>query len=111
MKKRSIAAVIILSIITCGIYSWYWVYTTAKDLEDEGHSGGTSPTVQLVLSIFIYVVGYILFGMAADANINAIKSKRGIPTSDNKVVYIILAIFIPIVLVGLVQNEVNKLAE
>lgn len=101
MKYRSIA--------TCGIYGWYWLYVTAQDLEREGQTNSASPTLQLVLAILFGFVGYILFGIAADANLNSIKSRNGLMPSDNKVVYIVLAIFIPIVLVALVQNEINHL--
>lgn len=110
MQKRSIATVIILGIVTCGIYSLYWLYTTAQALEDEGHSGkGISPTVLVVVSLFFPYIGYLLFGMAANDNLNSIKTQRGLYTSDNKVVYMILGFIIPIVLVGLVQNEINNL--
>lgn len=109
MKYRSIATVIILSIVTCGIYGLYWLYVTASDLEREGQTNSASPTLQLLLAIFFGFVGYILFAIAADANLNSIKSRSGLMPSDNKVVYIILALFIPVVLVGLVQNEINHL--
>lgn len=110
MQQRSVATVIILSLVTCGIYALYWLYVTAQDLENEGQTGNISPTVQLVLAIFLGPVGYILFGMAADANLNSIRARRGLPVIDNKVVYILLGLFVPIVLIGLVQNEINKLA-
>lgn len=45
MKQRSVATVIILSIVTCGIYALYWLYVTAEDLENEGQTGSVSPTV------------------------------------------------------------------
>lgn len=39
--------------------------------------------------------------------IDSLNARRGI-TSDNNVLYIILGLFIPIVLIGIVQNEINK---
>lgn len=111
MQKRSVATVIILTLVTCGIYGLYWLYVTADGLEKEGQTGGTSATVQVVLALFLSVVGYIVFGIAADANLNAIKARRGIPQGDNKVVYILLGLFVPIVLIGVVQNEINKLVD
>ena len=107
MKNRSVATVIILSIVTCGIYELVWLWNTIHELDAEGQASNMSPTVQFIL-MFLYV-GYIFFGINADANLNSIKAKRGIPTTDNKVLYIVLGIFVPIVLVGLVQNEINKL--
>ncbi len=111
LTNRSVVTVIILTIITCGIYGWYWVYKTAQELEDAGQSGsGVNPTVTLILCIIFPYVGFLLFGMNADQNLNNIKMRSGRPTTDNKVLYMILGFIIPIVLVGLVQSEINKLA-
>lgn len=111
LKNRSIVVVIILSLVTCGIYGLYWIYATAQELENEGKSGsGMSPVVLLIVCLFFPYIGYLLFGMAADQNLNNIRMQRGIPTVDNKTLYMILGFIIPIVLVCLVQNEINKLA-
>lgn len=107
MKNRNIAVVIILSIVTCGIYDLVWLWGTINGLDAEGQSSNMSPVVQFIL-MFLYI-GFIIFALNADANLNAIKAKRGLPTSDNKVLYIVLGIFVPVVLVCLVQNEINKL--
>ncbi len=110
LQNRSIPLVIIFGLITCGIYPLYWLYQTAKGLEDAGHSGsGLDPVLIVVISLFFPSVGYLLFGMSADQNLNSIKMQRGMPTSDNKIMYMILGFLIPIVLVALVQNEINQL--
>ena len=110
IQNRSVAMVIILSLITCGIYPLYWLYQTAAGLENEGKSGtGLSPALVLVIALFFPSVGYLLFGMTADQNINNIKTKMGLPVTDNKVIYMVLGFLIPIVLVALFQNEINQL--
>ncbi len=109
LKNRSVALVIILSLVTCGIYGLYWIYVTAEALENNGRAGnGMNGIVLLLLCLFIPSVGYLLFGMAADQNLNSIRSQRGLMRKDNKVVYMLLGFFIPIVLVGLVQNDINE---
>ena len=108
LKNRSIATVIILSIITCGIYSLYWTWTTMDALDKEGQASNMPVVVQFIL-LFFYV-GYLLFGLNADANLNAIRQRNGLPTKDNKVLYMILGLFIPIVLIILIQNDINELA-
>lgn len=107
MQNRSVATVIILTIITCGIYGLYWVYVTAEALEKEGQTGQMAPAIQLVLSLFWF--GGLFVGMAADKNLNSIKARRGLPTTDNQVVYILIGLIIPIVLYGIIQNEINQL--
>jgi len=108
LENKSVATVVILSIVTCGIYALVWTWKTMKALDAEGQASNMDPVLQFVL-LFFYV-GYILFGFNADANLNAIKEKRGIPTSDNKVLYIILGFICPIILIALIQSEINKLA-
>ena len=107
MTKRSVATVIILSIITCGIYGWYWLYKTANELQRSRGVSKIQPIVSLLLSIFVGSVGFALFGYDAAECIDKMNGDRGI-ASDNKIVYILLGVFIPIVLIGIVQNEINK---
>ena len=109
LTKRSVVTVIVLSIITCGVYTLYWYYVTMKELYDAGGKsiGGLEPLIQFVL-LFLYVGG-IFFAINANDNLNEIKSQRGMQVTDNKLIWVILSLFIPIVVVALVQNEMNEL--
>ena len=110
LKQRGVVEVILLTIITCGIYGIYWVYDTLNGMEQiTGHQSSANSVVCLLLCIFFPSIGYLLFGMAADEQINIIKASRGIPAVDNKVMYMILGFFLPIVLIPIVQDEINKL--
>jgi hypothetical protein len=58
-KVRSPLAVILLSIVTVGIYGLYWFYKTFQELKDhtkKGVGGG----VGLILAIFLGVVDWFL---------------------------------------------------
>lgn len=107
LKNRNIALVIVLSLVTCGIYSLYWTYVTMDALDKEGQASNMPVIAQFLLCFFY--VGYILFGINADANINAIKARKGMPAQDNKVLWLILGLVFPVALVVLVQLEINKL--
>ncbi len=109
IKKRSVAAVIILTIVTCGIYGLYWYWKAMHELDEAGKSSNMSPTVQFLL-LFVYVGG-IVFAINADANINAVRTNKGLQTTDNKILWIILFIIFPIVGMGLVQNAMNEIAD
>lgn len=110
LKQRSVAEVIILTIVTCGIYGLYWVYDTLNSMEQiTGAEGSVSSVVVLLLCIFFSPVGYLLYGMCADEQINAIKAARGKQQVDNKIMYMLLGFFIPIVLIPIVQDEINRL--
>jgi hypothetical protein len=59
IKKRGLAGLIILSIITFGIYSWYWIHRLAKDVNAicEGDGKKTGGLLKYVL------LGLITFGI------------------------------------------------
>ena len=104
LKNRNMALFIVLMLVTCGLYGLYWLYVTTGELEEQGQAGGQSAMVILLITLFLPWVGYLLFGISANDNLNSIKSKRGMETADNKVLYIILAICVPIAVPILVQN-------
>ena len=52
LKSRNIALCIILSIVTCGIYMWYWIVVLTDDTNQiAGEPGDTSGVMALVLSL------------------------------------------------------------
>lgn len=107
--NKSVVSVIILSIVTCGIYGLIWYWNAINELYRAGGKsiGNLEPVIQFIL-LFFYVGG-IFFAINADDNLNEVKRQRGIPTSDNKALYIILALLFPIAMMALVQDEMNKL--
>lgn len=109
LKNRDVVTTIILCIVTCGIYAFYWVYVTAQAIEQESDKHDIPAILVLILSIFVGSVGFALFGYSANAGLNAIRAKRGEQEQDNLVAYIILGFFLPIVVIGMVQSEINKL--
>ncbi len=61
-KTRSSLAVILLTIVTLGIYGLYWQYASFKELKEysgEGIGGGLG----LVLAIFVSIVNIFLLPM------------------------------------------------
>lgn len=107
MTKRSVATVIVLTIITCGIYGWYWLYTTSNELHLVSGTKTVDPVVSLLLAIFLGSVGYAIFGYDSAVCIDKINENRNV-SSDNKIAYILLGFIIPIVLIGILQNEINR---
>ncbi len=65
LRERNIAMVIILSLVTCGIYNIYLYFALATEIKNEGIKYGenlTSPIVAVLLSIVtcgIYALFYI----------------------------------------------------
>lgn len=111
VSQRSVALAIIFTIITCGIYGIYWFIVLTNDVgtlsRDASFTGGKHFLLTLVTcGIWSYIWSYQVGKQLADA-----QSQRGLPVSDNSVLYLILTIFgLGYVTYALVQSDVNKLA-
>lgn len=59
MKNRNIALCIIFSIITCGIYGFYWNYRMGQKIDSV--KNGSNAVLFLILSIFgLGIVNYCI---------------------------------------------------
>ena len=112
MKKRSIVANIILSIITCGIYGLIWFITITDDAGEA--SGDTSPSGGIALLLTIVTCGiygiywYYMIGKKLYQG----KLNRGMNANDNSILYLILGIFgLGIVNYCLMQSDINDMAD
>lgn len=112
IQQRNIALCIILSIVTCGIYGWYWLYTMTEDTNRLSRDpGATSGGIVILLSIVTCSI-YLWYWMYKRGEIlDRAKVERGLPSSNSGILYIILAFFgLGIVSYALIQNELNNLA-
>lgn len=111
VEKRSIATCIVLSIVTLGIYMFYWMYK----LHVETHAvAGETPTVSGGMLILLTIVTFGIYGMywsyKQGERIDKIHTMRGVPVGNNAVLYLILFIVFSIVAIALMQNELNQYA-
>lgn len=107
--ERSIPLYIVLSLITCGLFSIYWFISMAGDiakLREQPEPRG----------VFDYIIGLITCGIYLlvcyyrySKYIVEIQEKRGLKVNDISVISLILGIFIGIVSMALIQNELNKI--
>ena len=107
MQKRSVATVVILSIITCGIYTIVMSYIIINEMEREGAKPAVPSVVVLLLMIFAGSVGGALLGYAGNDALNQIRRQWGLPEQDNLVLWLVLGIFFPLITLALIQNSVN----
>ena len=111
LEKRSVATVVVLSLITCGIYMIYWTYVTCTALQQQGKQTSIPVILTTLMMLFYSSAGGLLLGIDADDNTNAIKAMHGMPKKDNKILWMLLGFFIPIVTVALVQAEINAMID
>ncbi len=111
VPQRSIVTCIILSIVTCGIYGIYWMYTLAEDVkamsgDPSAPSGGM---VILLTLITCGIYGYIWMYKQGET-LDRIKSSRGMYSTNSGIIYLVLSILgLGIVSYALMQDSINKL--
>ena len=114
IEKRSIPKAVIFSLITCGIYSFYWLYK----LTDETHAvlgrENTAPggTALLYTIITCGIYGFYWFYMMGQA-ITEAKSARGMHSDGNTgLIYTVLCFFgLPLVSQALLQDSLNDIID
>lgn len=112
MKQRNLALCIIFSIITCGIYELYWlVCITDETNELSENPNYASGIFALLLTIVTCNIYGLYWAYQMGEKIDIIKQKRGKPTSNSGVLYLILQLIFPLIGLVLMQNEVNQLLD
>lgn len=112
LKERNIALCIILSIITCGIYMWYWIVVLTDDTNQiANETGDTSGIMVIILSIVTCGIYGLFWAYKRGEKIDKAHQLRGEAASNGGILYLILYIFGGIISLALIQNEVNKFAD
>lgn len=110
--ERNLAVAIILTLITCGLYAIYWMYTITEDSNKiSGEPNPSSGGMVILLSIVTCGI-YSLYWMYKRGEIiDRYNQQRGLPDGSNSIIYLLLGIFgFGIVSYGLMQYELNKIA-
>lgn len=114
IQNRSIAVAIILSIVTCGIYSLYWLYCIVTDLNmASGETEDTSGGIVVLLDIVTCGIYLLYWFYKAGGKVNKIHYLDNRPQDNSLgILYLLLSLFgFGIVTNALIQNELNKVAD
>ncbi|MCI8962438.1 MAG: DUF4234 domain-containing protein [Eubacterium sp.] len=112
VKEKNLALCIILSIVTCGIYLYYWIVTLTDDTNAiAGEPEDTSGVIALVLTIVTCGIYGLYWAYKRGEKIDKAHQLNGQTASNGGVLYLILYIFGGIIALALIQNEVNKFAQ
>ena len=111
IQQRNIAVAILLSIVTCGIYSIYWFIVLSDDV---GRANG-NPNISGGIAFLLNLVTCGIYGMYWSYKLGkemySANQKYGISANDNSILYLILDIFgFQIVNWAIIQSELNTIA-
>ncbi|MBQ8681452.1 MAG: DUF4234 domain-containing protein [Bacilli bacterium] len=109
--RREIAISVILSIVTCGIYSIYWFVVMTDDVNKVSNENGTSGTMAFVFSLLTCGIYMYFWSYKMGKQMHEAGSRNGIEIADNSILYLVLSLFgLGIVNYCLIQNDLNRLA-
>ena len=108
-EEKNIAVCIILAIVTCSIYMWFWMYSMVKKIRMLANDTSDMVGEYLLLMLVPYYNVYWVYTRGKKISEEA--ARRGIQISDNSVLYLILNLLgLSIVSYAMIQNDLNKLA-
>lgn len=106
---RSIAGLIILSILTCGIYHLYWMYVTTNEINEYLSQEDTSGGMVLVFSFITCGIYTIYWYYSMGKKIQAVQCKTLGIGNDDSLLYLLLCVFgLSIVSSAIIQSNLNN---
>jgi Domain of unknown function (DUF4234)/zinc-ribbon domain len=108
-EKRDPLMVLILSLLTCGIYAIYWVYQTSSEIRDALGREDISPTLDAVLTLVTCYIWLIYLAYKYPQLLLLLQERAGLPRNDISLVSLILAIVgLTPVSLFMIQSELNN---
>ena len=114
MKKRSIILSIVLSVVTLGIYTIYWVYKLTNEVHEvlrrKNTASGGTVILYSIITFGIYGI-YWIYKMGD--GISEALSSRGMKTNGNEgILYLIVSLLgFSIIAVCLLQDKLNDIVD
>ncbi|HEY3450464.1 MAG TPA: DUF4234 domain-containing protein [Myxococcales bacterium] len=116
MTRRNPAIVLLLTLVTCTIYWFYWIYVTTDELKQTTGKADLNPALDVVLSIVTCGIWGIYVEYRNAQLVHETLDARGVRHEDRSVVILILnlaSFFVGVtglIAIVLLQDELNKLA-
>ncbi|SFC19280.1 DUF4234 domain-containing protein [Clostridium uliginosum] len=108
IRKREVGISILLSFVTCGIYSLFWMAFLSNETAEYTHenpSGG----MDILLGIVTCGLYFIYWNYKMGKRIYDIQLNAGISAADNSVLYLVISILgFSMIPVWIMQSDFNK---
>lgn len=114
-EERSVALVIILTIVTCGIYHLIWIYQVSSEIRDYTEDMNINPGLEVLLCIVTCGIYTVFWYYIMGERIGRAQQRAGLPVDNEGVLYLILMIgryfipFVGLVAQGIVQHKLNTI--
>lgn len=114
-EKRSVGLCILLSIITCGLYYFVWLYNITKDtnkvLAENAQPLAAEPALAVIFSILTCGLYTIYWNWRIPSSLEEIKKPNGRLVDISSTLCVILSFFmLSVVSLAVIQSELNEFA-
>lgn len=107
-RHRNIALCIIFTLITCGIYSIYWMIVLNDDMLDALQEEGTSGGMVFLLSLITCGIYGLYWMYQMGTRVDRLNSRYGRYTDNSGMLYLVVSLLgFGIILYVVMQNELN----
>ncbi|HEX8143367.1 MAG TPA: DUF4234 domain-containing protein [Pyrinomonadaceae bacterium] len=108
-EKRDPIMVLLLSLVTCGIYAYYEVYKVSSEIRDALGRQDVNPTMDVVLGLVTCGIYFIYLAYRYPQLLLEMQDRVGLPRNDISMISIILSVCgLGIVSIFMIQTELNK---
>jgi len=88
--RREPGLVLLLSLLTCGIYYIYWVYKVSGEVQDFLGEPDTPPVVELLLTALTCGLYLFYWDWKMAEKIATMQARVGLPSTNNALLYLVL---------------------
>ena len=116
ITKRSIGLAIVLTICTCGLYAFYWIYCIATDInkiaQSQGKEKGPDGGIVVLLSIVTCSLYLLYYYYKAEKVLSECTYPNGTHPNDEGIICIVLGVIgLDIISYSIIQSAINEFAE
>jgi hypothetical protein len=109
-EKREPMMVVLFTLLTCGIYGWFWLYTTVTEIKNALGREDINPGMELVLSIVTCGIYMVYLFYKYPQLMMEMQDRAGRPRNDISMTTLLLAVFgLGIVSIAIMQSELNNI--
>ena len=114
IAPRSIALDVLLTIVTCGLYYFYWLYVLARNINTIEQSKGiytsTSPGMVVILSIVTCNIYGLFFYWKAGKTVAGLTTRQGYRIDNDAFVLVLLSFLgLSVVSNAILENNLNDI--
>lgn len=89
-ERRDPALVLVFTLLTCGIYYWFWLYRVSEETQRFLNEPDTSPGIEILLCLVTCGLYILYWDYKQAKKIMRMQMMVGLPPADNAVLYIVL---------------------